>query len=80
MRRALDDLEASNIDVPSLEADFLIRGHAVHFRCRRRDPSARHALLIDLLARDRPTAILLDYTDIRWFCHRSSVLCQQDLM
>lgn len=32
---AVADLEAAVIAVPSFEADFLARGHAVHFRCRR---------------------------------------------
>jgi hypothetical protein len=31
---ALDQLQASRIAVPPFEMDFLLRGHAVHFRCR----------------------------------------------
>ncbi len=31
---ALDQLQASRIAVPPFEMDYLLRGHAVHFRCR----------------------------------------------
>lgn len=34
---ALEELEARLIAVPSLELQFLQRGHAVHFRCGRSD-------------------------------------------
>jgi hypothetical protein len=30
---ALDDLQAKQIAVPPFSADYLLRGHAVHFRC-----------------------------------------------
>lgn len=33
LRFALDELQAKQIAVPPFEADFLRRGHAVHFRC-----------------------------------------------
>jgi hypothetical protein len=35
LQEALRDLEAAPIAVPSFEARYLERGHAVHFRCRR---------------------------------------------
>ena len=31
---AIEDLEAECVDVPPFEAKYLLRGHAVHFRCR----------------------------------------------
>jgi len=31
---ALDALQAERIAVPPFSADYLLRGHAVHFRCR----------------------------------------------
>ena len=34
LRHALRELQAECIAVPPLEADFLNRGHAVHFRCQ----------------------------------------------
>jgi len=34
LRRALDDLQAEVIAVPSFELQYLRRGHAIHFRCR----------------------------------------------
>ena len=39
LRAALEDLAAERIAVPPLELDYLSRGHAVHFRCRREDVS-----------------------------------------
>ncbi len=37
---ALDRLQAERIAVPPFEAKYLLRGHAVHFRCRHRTPPA----------------------------------------
>jgi hypothetical protein len=37
LRVALDDLAAAPIAVPPLELDYLLRGHAVHFRCANAD-------------------------------------------
>lgn len=37
LRRALDDLQANAIAVPSCKLQFLRRGHAVHFRCQHPD-------------------------------------------
>ena len=33
LQSALDELQASNIVVPTLSLDYLRRGHAIHFRC-----------------------------------------------
>ena len=33
LQGALDELQARTIAVPPFEADYLLRGHAVHFRC-----------------------------------------------
>lgn len=53
IRCALDVLEAQNIAVPPFRADFLARGHAVHFRCRRDDLAG---LRIDLMSTLRGVA------------------------
>lgn len=37
LRTAVDQLQAERIAVPPFEAEYLERGHAVHFRCRRPD-------------------------------------------
>jgi hypothetical protein len=37
LRSALDALQAAPIAVPAFEERHLLRGHAVHFRCRRDD-------------------------------------------
>ena len=34
LQAALDDLDAISIAVPPFEVDYLLRGHAVHFRCQ----------------------------------------------
>jgi hypothetical protein len=47
LRSALSDLGAEQIAVPAFEKDYLERGHAVHFRCRREDVSG---LRIDLMS------------------------------
>jgi hypothetical protein len=44
---ALTDLQAERIAVPPFEPDYLTRGHAVHFRCRRADASG---MRIDVMA------------------------------
>ncbi|MFN0180501.1 MAG: hypothetical protein ACKVZ0_17005 [Gemmatimonadales bacterium] len=48
LQGALAELEAELIAVPPLAAEYLDRGHAVHFRCRRSDVSG---LRLDLLTR-----------------------------
>jgi hypothetical protein len=47
LQSALDDLQAVPIGVPPFEAQYLLRGHAVHFRCRRPDVAG---LRIDIMA------------------------------
>ena len=47
LRPALDCLEAELIAVPAFEERYLLRGHAVHFRCRRADVAG---LRVDLMA------------------------------
>ena len=53
LKRALDALDAEAIDVPPLEERHLLRGHAVHFRCRREDVAG---LRIDLMSALRGVA------------------------
>ncbi len=50
---ALEELKAQRIAIPSFHADHLLRGHAVHFRCRRDDVSG---LRIDVMATLRGVA------------------------
>ena len=47
LRSALAELDASPIAVPPLDRDVLLRGHGVHFRCRRPDVSG---LRIDVMS------------------------------
>jgi len=47
LQSALDDLQAGPIAVPPFDARHLLRGHAVHFRCRRPDVAG---LRIDVMA------------------------------
>ena len=51
--RALDALGAEAIAVPPLEGRHLMRGHAVHFRCRREDVAG---LRIDMMSTLRGVA------------------------
>jgi hypothetical protein len=50
LRLAMDDLQARVIAVPGLQAKYLRRGHAVHFRCQ--DPEAL-GMRIDVMTRMR---------------------------
>lgn len=50
VRKALADLRAENIAVPSFDAKFLRRGHAVHFRCQH--PEAIR-MRVDLMSKMR---------------------------
>jgi hypothetical protein len=50
LRAALSGLEAEQIAVPPLELGYLLRGHAVHFRCRAGDAAG---LRIDVMSRLR---------------------------
>jgi hypothetical protein len=47
LRRALDELSAEVIAIPHFDPNLLVRGHAVHFRCRREDVDG---LRIDLMS------------------------------
>jgi len=49
-RSAMKELSAHCIAVPPLEADYLLRGHAVHFRCQH--PDAKD-IRVDIMARLR---------------------------
>jgi hypothetical protein len=53
LKGALDALDAEAIAVPPLEERHLLRGHAVHFRCRREDVAG---LRIDLMSSLRGVA------------------------
>jgi hypothetical protein len=50
LENAMRDLEAVVITVPPLSADYLDRGHAVHFRCGRSDVGG---MRVDVMARMR---------------------------
>ena len=50
LQSALDDLQAKPIAVPPFRAEFLRRGHAVHFRCAH--PEAMH-LRVDVMSKMR---------------------------
>lgn len=53
LQAALDELEAQLIAVPPFDADYLLRGHAVHFRCR---ASGVEKIRLDVMARMRGVA------------------------
>ncbi|MDX2150673.1 MAG: hypothetical protein SFV54_08055 [Bryobacteraceae bacterium] len=50
LRGALRELDAERVAVPEFAAEWLERGHAVHFRCRREDVAG---LRIDVMSRMR---------------------------
>lgn len=50
LREALADLQAVNIALPPFEPHFLLRGHAIHFRCQRADV---RDMRIDVMAKMR---------------------------
>lgn len=50
LRSAIDELHGEVIAVPPFEMDFLLRGHAVHFRCKHLDANG---LRIDIMAKMR---------------------------
>jgi hypothetical protein len=62
IRIALADLNARPIAVPPFDAEFLSRGHAVHFRCQRDDVKD---LRIDLMSVLRTGAHFEDMWDRR---------------
>jgi hypothetical protein len=57
LRQALEELEAECIAVPPFEADYLQRGHAVHFRCRQPDAAG---MRLDVMAVMRGVAPFAD--------------------
>jgi hypothetical protein len=57
LRGALDELKARVVAVPPLEADFLLRGHAVHFRCQAPDVEG---IRLDVMVRMRGVAAFED--------------------
>ena len=46
---ALDELQAECIAVPPFEAQYLARGHAIHFRCRQADVSGMRIDVMSVL-------------------------------
>ncbi len=50
LRSAIDELNGDVIAVPPFEMEFLLRGHAVHFRCKHPDANG---LRIDVMAKMR---------------------------
>jgi hypothetical protein len=53
LQNALEELAARTIAVPTLEAEYLLRGHAVHFRCHA--PGVEN-IRLDVMARMRGVA------------------------
>jgi hypothetical protein len=53
LQSALTDLQAEPIAVPPFEVEYLERGHAVHFRCKRPDAEG---MRIDVMSRMRGVA------------------------
>jgi hypothetical protein len=49
LEKALDELQASAIAVPPFAADYLRRGHAVHFRCAHPDASDMRIDIISVM-------------------------------
>lgn len=56
LQSALTELHAGRIAVPPFEADYLQRGHAVHFRCQRPDSDE---MRLDVMAVIRGVALRL---------------------
>jgi len=57
LQSALDELQAQPIAVPPFEAEYLRRGHAIHFRCGREDVAG---LRIDVMSELRGVAPFAD--------------------
>ncbi len=53
LQAALDELQARTIAVPPFSADYLLRGHAVHFRCHAPDVKD---IRVDVMSRMRGVA------------------------
>ena len=66
LQSALDDLQAGPIAVPPFDSQYLLRGHAVHFRCRRPDVAG---LRIDVMAILRGVAPFSELWDRRTSIH-----------
>lgn len=62
LRNALAELQADRIAVPPFEAEYLERGHAVHFRCKRPDAEG---MRIDVMSRMRGVAPFPELWDRR---------------
>jgi hypothetical protein len=62
LEAALSELRAEVIAVPPFEAEYLERGHAVHFRCE--DPIARH-MRVDVMSKMRGVAGFTELWDRR---------------
>jgi hypothetical protein len=53
LQKAVDELQARTIAVPPFDAEYLLRGHAVHFRCHA--PEVQN-IRLDVMARMRGVA------------------------
>lgn len=49
LRGALDELQAETIAVPPFEAAYLLKGHAVHFRCRHPDAAGMRVDIMSVM-------------------------------
>lgn len=58
LRAALGELQAENIAVPTFDADYLQRGHAVHFRCRHPEAAGLRVDVMSLMRGVAPFAEL----------------------
>ncbi len=72
LQQALDELEADCIAVPPFAAEYLVRGHAVHFRCRH--PDAR-GMPIDVMSVMRGVAPFEELWQRRTTLEVASGLC-----
>lgn len=70
LRVALEQLQAVSIAVPPFDAEYLARGHAIHFRCARQDVDR---LRIDIMSNLRG----VDNFERLW--QRRSTLLSEDL-
>jgi hypothetical protein len=66
LESALDELQAESIAVPPFEVDYLMRGHAVHFRCH---AAGAENIRVDVMATMRG----VDSFDLMW-SRRTSLL------
>jgi hypothetical protein len=79
---ALQDLQANCIAVPPLAADYLERGHAVHFRCQHPEAADMRVDVMSRLRGVEPFPVLWErrttITDADGFAHE--LLALQDLV